>query len=237
MENLNLIPVDLEYYEYETKRTFKEYFFYSQGPKGRIRKIVRFALMYNYPAPVYNLVLADWRKIDNNIDDEIITNNGDAKKVLATVGMIVLYFTDIFRNAIVHIKGNKAARNRLYQMNINIYLSQIQKIVYVYGSVNRKRQLFQKNVDYEKFFISRDDYFISREEYVIVEEQNEIYMTLSQKNKEEKIDYKVRVVEGPDEIDDNSPAIRKKTEEAKRGLEEMGFVAAGFCMKPELEQE
>lgn len=42
-------------------------------------------------------------------------------------------------------------------------------------------------------------------------------------------------IDGPDEVDENSPAIREKTEDAKRSLEELGFVAAGFCMKPESE--
>jgi len=63
-------------------------------------------------------------------------------------------------------------------------------------------------------------------------------MSSSLKNKaEKKFIYKECIVEGPDEVDDSWPGIRKKTEEAKRSLEEMGFVAAGFCMKPELEQE
>src|SRR5882724_4265964 len=111
----------LDRYEYVTKRTYKEYFFYSEGPKGRILKVVRFVLVRTYPCPFYYLIFGDWNEEQQTIDDNINTNNGDMEKVLATVAAIIFYFTDVFRKAEVLIEGSTDARIRLYQIGINKY--------------------------------------------------------------------------------------------------------------------
>ena len=91
--------MNLDRYEYLTKRTYKEYSFYSEGPKGRILKVVRFILIPAYPDPFYYLVFGDWNEEQKAIDDKVITNNGDTEKVLATVAAIIIYFTDLLRKA------------------------------------------------------------------------------------------------------------------------------------------
>jgi hypothetical protein len=228
--------MDLERYAYETKQTYKEFFFYSEGPKGRIRKVVRFVLMRNCPSSTYNLVLGDWNEVKNKIDDKVITNNGDTEKVLATVAMIVFVFTDILRNATVHVKGIDA-RARLYQISINKYWNEIKEMLYVSGYANGQSGPFQKNITYDGFLINRDRYLIGPKENFILEEQIEIYMTSQKKNQVEKRIYNDRVIDGPDEVDDNDPYIRRKTEEAEKALAELGFGLPVFFLKPEDEQQ
>ena len=124
--------MNLQRYEFVRKRTYKEYFFYSEGPMGQIRKIVRFILL-SYNPPYYNLVLGDWDEALNDIDDISVTNNGDTEKVLATVAAIIFDFIDIFKNARVITEGNTPARTRRYQIGINKYWGDIEKIFYKIG--------------------------------------------------------------------------------------------------------
>ena len=224
--------MNLERYEYEGTRTYIEYSFYSEGPKGRILKIVRFVLISNYPFYVYNLVLGDWDEVKKKIDDKVKTNNGDTEKVLATVATIVLLFTDIFRNAIVHFKG-RGGRTRLYQISINKYWDEIKERLYVSGYVNGLSGPFQKNITYDGFLINRDRYLIGPKEQFILEEQTEIYMTSQKKNEVKKHVYNDRIVDRPDMVDDNDPYIRRKTEEARKALAELNIFPPECFLKPE----
>ena len=80
--------MNLERYGYLRGRTYKEYNFYSEGPKGRIRKVVRFLLISDPFSQKYNLLLGDWSEELNDIDDTSITNNGDTEKILATMTIL-----------------------------------------------------------------------------------------------------------------------------------------------------
>ena len=95
----------LERYDFFRSPTYKEYEFYSEGHKGRIRKVVQFYFVPASRVPFYNLGFGDWNETDNKIDDKSITNNGDAEKVLATVASIVLDFTAFFDEAMVFAQG------------------------------------------------------------------------------------------------------------------------------------
>ena len=209
--------MNLERYDYERKRTYKEYFFYSEGPKGRVLKVVRFDLIYAYPHSYYNLVFGDWNKERSEIDDISVTNNGDAEKVLATVAYIVLNFTDIFRNAPVYAIGSNSARSRRYQIGINKFWHEIEKIFYVYGRIGGLWESFQKNTNYDAFFIVRKE-----PEYVILEEQTESYMTSSQKKNEteKKRVYDDRIVYEKDLVNEETdPVVLKKKAMALKMLE------------------
>jgi hypothetical protein len=49
--------MDLEHYTYFSNNNFLDYEFYSDGPKGKIKKIVRFTRIFGDPV-IHNLVLA-----------------------------------------------------------------------------------------------------------------------------------------------------------------------------------
>ncbi len=173
--------------------------------------------MSGHAPPVYDLVLGDGDKEKRCIDDTVKTNNGDVQKVLATVAMIVFCFTDIFRRSMVRFWGSSLSRTRLYQINIGKFLNEIQDEFVVLGSVDNRLELFQKEVNYDGFLITRKGNIIPKE-YTIVEEQIEIYMTSHQKkDKKGKRIYNDRIVDGPELVDiKHDPAVLRKVEAGRR---------------------
>ena len=183
--------------------------------------------MYNYPLSVYMLVLGNLNKVDSSIDTKSVSNNRDVEKILATVARIILDFTDMFRNAVVYFKGTGAARNRLYKISINRCLIEIEKTVFIYeyDEVNKKAILFRGDADCSCFVISRKALPEEYLEYLILEESNEIYMSSFQKSKEkQKRVYDDRVIDGPELVDENCPAVREKVEACRKALDGLGFL-------------
>ena len=67
-----------------------EFRFDSIGPKGRITKLVQFTEALN--ENIYILAFGNMNK-NGNIDEEIIRNNKDRNKILATVASTIYEFT------------------------------------------------------------------------------------------------------------------------------------------------
>jgi hypothetical protein len=148
--------MNLEGYEYETSKEFREFEFYSEGPKGRIRKIVRFALKVTDGVPYYNLSFGDWGNDEGRMDDISVSDNGDAEKILATVAIIVFRFLEDLPNALVYAKGSTPARTRLYQMRINKFWDEIEDLFHVFGLFDvNSWEIFEKNVNYKAFLMAR----------------------------------------------------------------------------------
>ena len=61
------------------------YWFYSEGPKGKILKAVQFQPKPKVGRNVFNLAFGDWDESRGKIDDRVISNNGDRLKVLRTI--------------------------------------------------------------------------------------------------------------------------------------------------------
>src|SRR6185312_12300902 len=104
------------------------YEFYSEGPKGRIRKIVRLMSLTEYGNDYYNLYLGDWLEAEDRFSDTVVSNNMDREKILATVAAIVVDFTAAIPHAVIFAEGNTALRNRLYQMGISANWRDFRKI-------------------------------------------------------------------------------------------------------------
>jgi hypothetical protein len=145
----------MERYEFSVSKNFLDYEFYSEGPKGVIKKMVKFEVVYLDGQRYFNLSLGDWDERRIKLENESVTNNLDKQKVLSTVGEIVLYFTDRFPGELVYAMGNTDSRTRLYQMSISKNWNQIEPLFHVFGYINNKWQQFQKNVNYDAFFVKR----------------------------------------------------------------------------------
>ena len=87
--------------------------FISEGPKGQIPKLVQFAPT-NLKG-LYILAFGDKDHLTGEIDDFIISNNGDSEKVLATVVATIYAFTDKHPNAAIYATGSTKARTRALQ--------------------------------------------------------------------------------------------------------------------------
>ena len=70
---------------------------------------------------LYNLAFGDKHLNTGKLDDQIITDNGDLEKVLATVVSAIYAFADRYPECWIYATGSNAARTRLYRMGINKY--------------------------------------------------------------------------------------------------------------------
>jgi hypothetical protein len=145
--------MDLEKYTVQADDKAMIFEFFSEGLKGRILKRVKYSGI-NLKG-VFNLSFGDVEEKTNSISDTIITNNGDSRKVLATVAATLYSFTEVNNDAIVIATGSTKARTRLYRMGITNNLELIQEDFVVYGLRKKKWQKFRKTVDYEAFLVSR----------------------------------------------------------------------------------
>jgi len=127
--------------------------FTSEGPKGRISKIVQFT--QTNLKDVYNLALGDKDHETGVIDDVAISNNNDSEKILATVVATVYAFTDKNPNAWVYATGSTATRTRLYRMGITKYLLEVKSDFDVFGELEDKWEPFKKGKNYLGFLVKR----------------------------------------------------------------------------------
>ena len=128
--------------------------FVSEGTKGFIRKRVEFRLTDK--PNIYILAFGDVDSETDDFDDEVISDNGDTQKVLATVASTVHIFTNTFPKAIVYAEGRNAARTRLYRMGISKNLEELQKTFDVNGFVENEGWFeYEKDKNYSSFFVKR----------------------------------------------------------------------------------
>ena len=132
---------------------FLDYEFVSIGPKGAITKAVRYREIN--VKDVYNLGFGDVESGTGFINDRVATNNGDSKKVLATVARTLYLFTEHHPNTIVFATGSNEARTRLYRMGITSNLEAIEKDFDVLGLTEEDWEPFQKDVIYLAFAVRR----------------------------------------------------------------------------------
>lgn len=130
--------------------------FVSEGPKGRIEKLVQFTS--TNLKDVYNLAFGDKDKITGKIDDTVISNNGDSEKVLATVTATVYAFTDKYPDVFIYATGSTKSRTRLYRMGITKYLSEVQIDFTIFGETKDGWDIFEKDTNYFGFLIQRKNY-------------------------------------------------------------------------------
>ena len=142
-----------EKYQLESDKKLLLFEFVSVGPKGRIKKIVQYTEtnLKDY----YNLGFGDKDEITGELNDLVITNNGDSQQVLATVASTVYAFTEKHPDAWIYAKGSTNVRTRLYRIGITNNLVEIKKDFDVYGLKNDQWHVFRKEIEYKAFLIKR----------------------------------------------------------------------------------
>lgn len=130
------------------------YDFNSEGPKGIIRKIVLYDNMEFQPFAIFTLGFGDWEEPTGDINDTVVTNNNDRRKVLTTVAATVLQFMRDRPNTGVFAQGSTPARNRLYQMGIGLVWDEIKFEMDLFGKLGDLWFKFEKGINYEAFTIA-----------------------------------------------------------------------------------
>ena len=141
-------------YEYSAENELSIFEFDSIGNKGKITKIVQYTEMS--VKGYYNLGFGDLDIETREIYDEIITNNGDGQKVLATVVSTMYSFTGNNPEAYIYATGSSESRTRLYRMGITNNLEELKKDFYVFGLRNDEEfEPFIVGEDYLGFLVTR----------------------------------------------------------------------------------
>jgi hypothetical protein len=129
--------------------------FNSDGPNGTIKKEIQYTLVNAGGFFYYNLGFGDLNADTGDINDLSVSDNKDRDKILATVAHTVIQFTEYMPNAVVYAKGSTPARTRLYQMAIARNYNSITELLAVHGRINGQWCPFEKNVNYDAFWVLR----------------------------------------------------------------------------------
>lgn len=140
-------------YELKVGDNFITFEFVSEGPKGEVAKVVQFQQIDE--TTVYNLAFGDFNSLTGELDDKIVTDNGDSEKVLATVVAAIYLFTEQYPGAWIFATGSTPARTRLFRMGINKYFDIANKDFYILGEQQEKFNWYQKGEDYQAFVVHR----------------------------------------------------------------------------------
>jgi hypothetical protein len=104
---------------------------------------------------LYNLGFGDFDAITNQIDDKVVSDNGDLIKVMATVISLALKFLDDNPIAFIFFEGSTPQRTQFYQWIINRYYDDVIHTIKIYGVNNGASEPFQKTKVYESFLIQK----------------------------------------------------------------------------------
>ena len=140
-------------YELKAEKSLMVFEFISEGSKGKIPKLIKFS--ETSLKGFYNLAFGDKNVDSGEIDDSVVSNNGDSEQVLATVVSAVYSFTEIENEAWVYATGSSSSRTRLYRMGITKYLDEINQDFNIYGLRNNEWEKFQKEIEYTAFLVKR----------------------------------------------------------------------------------
>lgn len=141
-------------YQYYAEKSLLVFEFISDGPKGKIRKIVEYTPTANIN--IYNLGFGDYDESTDGINDQIVTNNGDGQKVLATVAATVHDVLQRYPKAWIFATGSTTARTRLYRMGIANNFAEISKDFLVLGYTNKRGwETFLMGRNYEAFLLTK----------------------------------------------------------------------------------
>jgi hypothetical protein len=144
--------MQLPRYQYKTNNSFLDYEFVSEGPKGNIKKIIRFTKI---SSSVFSVGFGDLDEETGEISDTVITNNNDSHKVLATVAATIHDFTIQYPGAWVIAKGSTLSRTRLYRIGITNHWEEIKTDFEVFGLISDEWISFEQRRAYDAFLIRR----------------------------------------------------------------------------------
>jgi hypothetical protein len=143
-----------ESYSFRKEPDIFYYEFFSEGPNGKILKVVQFQQI-SATEDIYNLGFGDFNEQIGDIDDLSISNNLDTQKVLTTVAKTVVDFMQQHPKAIVMARGSTPSRTRLYQMGISQFWTEIEKMFEVRGFNRGRWEPYERGENFESFFIVR----------------------------------------------------------------------------------
>ena len=145
--------MEWEIYEFKKTKNGLHYSFFSEGPRGRIGKVIEFQWMRGLGSSTFNLAFGDFNESKDLLDDRSVSNNDDRLKVLHTVAAAIIDFLEDRHQSIILIKANTLSRARLYQIMISSIWSAIERQYEVYGKRENDWIPFRKGLNYVEFLV------------------------------------------------------------------------------------
>ena len=142
-------------YELKSDASLSVFEFVSVGNKGEIPKIVQYS--ETNLKGFYNLGFGDKDVVTGEIDDKIISDNGDSQKILATVIATIYAFTNKYPESWIYATGSTKSRTRLYRIGLTTNFDEIVKDFDLYGLKESEWQEFAKGVEYQAFLAKRKE--------------------------------------------------------------------------------
>lgn len=146
--------MNLPRYQYFATNDYLEYYFYSEGPQGTIKKVVRFRKINDSPL-VFNLGFGDQDLNTQEISDTVVSDNQDRETVLATIANIIVHFSKQRGNCLIYGEGSTPSRTRLYQIGISKLFDDIDKDFEIFGMIGFEIHEFKRDVNYDAFLVRR----------------------------------------------------------------------------------
>lgn len=140
-------------YHLEAEPDGVRFWFYSLGPKGRIKKGIEFTPMS--AKNFYNLAFGDWDESIDAINDLSVSDNQDVDAILRTVASAVDFFTLQHPEVFIFAIGSTATRTRLYRIAISKNIQEICDNFDVWGLLENQWQPFVPNRNYQGFLVGR----------------------------------------------------------------------------------
>lgn len=147
--------MSLDRYDLTSSHDRLSYEFYSDGPKGEIKKVVQFTKLKKYGDTIYNLGFGDYNDETSEVDDLTVSNNKDRDLVLQTVASTVPFFFEKYPDAQVAFNGSTEARTRLYVMEISKRLGDLDQGFDIQGLKDDGWESFRKNGRYMAILVTR----------------------------------------------------------------------------------
>ncbi len=138
-----------KFYPFRASEDYLNFYFESCSSGCTIPKVVEFE---EIEPGTYNLAFGDVSE-KGELNDSVVSNNGDMQKVLATVVQAVLTFLEIYPDRRVYFSGNSRARNRLYRALLSKDLENWSEMFEIDGVSKGELRSFVPNVDFDGFVI------------------------------------------------------------------------------------
>lgn len=147
--------MSLDRYALTSSEDRLSYEFFSDGPKGEIKKVVQYTKLKNQEDNIYNLGFGDYNAETHDIDDLSVSDNKDRNLVLQTVASTVPFFFEKYPDAQVTFNGSTEARTRLYIMEISKRLGDLDMAFDIQGLKEDDWESFRKNGRYKAILVTR----------------------------------------------------------------------------------
>jgi hypothetical protein len=129
-----------------------EFEFYSEGPRGLIRKKIEITPT-EYPE-IYNLEFGDVNE-DGSTDIYAVSDNGDRDKILSTIVYVIDVYLEKYPYRHIFFAGSTESRNRLYRITIARKMRKRSSNLAVYSQNEKGIMRFKRNIVANAFLIRK----------------------------------------------------------------------------------